>query len=61
MVDRHVRLPWRVEMKETGRIKPGVEGRDERDADNTSCNIYEETEGKGKVVVEAAHKAWCYK
>lgn len=45
-VDRDVRLPWRIEMKEMGRIKPEVEGRDERDADNTSCNIDEETEGK---------------
>lgn len=41
-------------MKELGQIKPGVEGRDERDADNSSCNIDEETEGKRRVVVEAA-------
>lgn len=42
-------------MKETGPIKPEVEGRDERDADNTSCNIYEETEGiVEREVVEAA-------
>lgn len=41
-------------MKETGQIKPGVESRDERDADNTSCNIDEQTEGKRRVVVEAA-------
>lgn len=41
MVDRDVWLPCRVQMKETGQIKPGVEGRDERDADNTSCNIDE--------------------
>lgn len=57
MVDRAVQLPWRIEMKETGRIKPGVEGRDERDADNTSCNIDEETEGKGRAVFEAAQAA----
>ena len=38
-------------MKETGWIKPGVEGRDERDADNTcTCNIDEETEGKRRRV-----------
>lgn len=61
MVDRDARPPWRIEMKETGWIKPGVEGRDEKDADNTSCNIDEETEGKGRVVVKAAQTAWCYK
>ncbi|KAK9516615.1 hypothetical protein VZT92_024535 [Zoarces viviparus] len=59
--NRDVRLPRRIEMKETGRIEPGAAGRDERDADNTSCNIDEEAEGKGRVVVEAAWTAWCYK
>lgn len=54
MVGRDVRPPWRPEMKETGRINPGVEGRDERDADNTSCNIDEETKGKVRVVAEAS-------
>lgn len=48
-------------MKETGRTEPGLEGRDERDADNSSCNIDEESEGKGRVAVEAAQTAWCYK
>lgn len=47
-----VRLPQRTGMKEEEWIKPGVEGRDERDADNTSCNIDEGTFGKGGVVVE---------
>lgn len=32
--------------------KPGVEGRDERDPDNTSCNIDEEADGKGRALVE---------
>lgn len=54
MVDRDVRVPWRIEMKETGWIEPGVEGRDERDADNTSCNIDEASKGKGRVVVKVA-------
>lgn len=31
-----------------------VEGRDERDADNTLCNIDEEAEGKRREAVEAA-------
>lgn len=38
-------------MKETRRVKPGVEGRDERDPDNTLCNIDEEAEGEGRVVM----------
>lgn len=50
-VDRDVRLPWRIEMKERGPIEPGLEGRDERDAHN--INIDEEAEGRGRVV-EAA-------
>jgi len=61
MVDRDVRPHWRIEMKERGRIEPGAGGRDERDADNTSCNINEEAEGYGRVVAEAAQAAWCYK
>lgn len=38
-----------------------VKGRDERDADNASWNIDEETEGRRRVVVEAAYTAWYYK
>lgn len=41
-------------MKKTRHVKPGVEGRDERDPDNSSCNIDEEAVGKGRVVVEDA-------
>ncbi|KAI3371267.1 hypothetical protein L3Q82_023885 [Scortum barcoo] len=48
---------WWIEMKEIWQIKPGVEGRDERDADNASCNIDEETEGKGRAVVKATQTA----
>lgn len=51
MVGGRVRPPWRRRMKEKGWIQAEVEDRDERDADNTSCNIDEETFGKGGVGV----------
>lgn len=43
-----------------GLDKIWVEGRDERDADNTSWNIDEKTEGRRRVVVEGAYTAWYF-